>query len=422
MAFGPIARNLGALYLLHGANVVVPLVLIPYLTRVLGPASYGAVAFGQSFVWFFLVIANWGFTLSATRAVARSRDDPEALRRLVAEVMGAKLILLGAGFALFLGLLVLVPGLRVHAALHLLLFATVVGQVILPVWLFQGLERMATITALNAGTKLAGLALTFALVRAPGDAPIYAALLGLQWVAAGALGLWLARPFGGLVRLRLDLAATRRTLAEGWPLFLSNLANLLYTSANPFLLGLFAPLGAVGLYSGAERVMFGLVSLLTPLSQAFFPRLSALQATAPAAAFRLARRLLVAMVGLGCLFGLALALGSGPLARFYLGPDFIAAAPLMVVLAPVIPLLALINVLGIQIMVPLGRDRAYRDILIVMAAVNLAGAALFAPGGGAIGMAIAVLASVAAGVLLMAIYLARRGLLPFVAEHGVPRP
>ena len=213
MAFGPIARNLGALYLLHGANVVVPLVLIPYLTRVLGPASYGAVAFGQSFVWFFLVIANWGFTLSATRAVARSRDDPEALRRLVAEVMGAKLILLGAGFALFLGLLVLVPGLRVHAALHLLLFATVVGQVILPVWLFQGLERMATITALNAGTKLAGLALTFALVRAPGDAPIYAALLGLQWVAAGALGLWLARPFGGLVRL----ASTSPPPAAPWP-------------------------------------------------------------------------------------------------------------------------------------------------------------------------------------------------------------
>jgi PST family polysaccharide transporter len=413
---GAFGRTLGALYVLHGVNVVVPFVLLPYLTRTLAAEAYGLVAFSQSFVWFFLVVVNWGFSLSATRAAAQARDDPPALARLLADVLGARLVLLAVATIVFAALVVALPELRAHAGLHALVFATVVGQAIFPLWLFQGLERVVVLAAVNAALRLAALAATLALVRGPADAPVYAALLGAQWVLTGAIGLLLIGRVAGIKALAPRLEGMRRAVVEAWSLFLSNVANALYTGVNPFLLGLFASYEAVGLYGGAERVMFGALGLLAPLSQAVFPRASFLRARAPAEAAAFARRLLALMAGLGATAALALFLAADLVARLYLGEAFAAAGPVLALLAPVVLLLALVNVLGLQIMIPLGHDRAYRNALVVMAAVNVAGATVLAPAG-ASGMALAVLLSAGSGAALMAAHLARHGELPYLSRR-----
>jgi PST family polysaccharide transporter len=392
--------------------MLVPLILVPYLTRALGAEAFGLVAFGQGFVWFFMVLIDWGFNQAATRAVAQSRDDPAALARVVAEVAGAKLILLGGGGLAFVVLVALVPALRAHWDLHLLLFGTVAGQALLPLWLWRGLERTSVVAAVNAIARLAGLALTVALIEGPGDAVAYGGILAAQAIGAGLVTAALARTHLPRVAAVLDRGAARAALARAWPLFLSSLASSLTTSANPFLLGLVAAYGQVGLYGGAERVMFGAVSLLAPIAMAAFPRASSLAATDRGAALIQARRLLVATVGLGVVLAVALVLGAEPIARVYLGPEFAPAADVVRALAPVVPCLAAISVLGNQVMVAFGRDAAYRNVMAIGAGTHLALAALLAPGLGALGMALAFAGSSAVTVVLIAAYLRRAGLLP----------
>jgi PST family polysaccharide transporter len=66
-----LARNVASLYGVQFANYLLPLITIPYLTRVLGVATWGLVAFAQAFGAYASIGIEYGFHLSATRAVAK---------------------------------------------------------------------------------------------------------------------------------------------------------------------------------------------------------------------------------------------------------------------------------------------------------------------------------------------------------------
>ena len=85
------------------ANSILPLVMVPYLARVLGPGAWGMVLFAQAVAAWPTLIVEFGFVFSATRDIARHSDDPAKLREIVSEVMTCKAalsvlgVLLGAG-------------------------------------------------------------------------------------------------------------------------------------------------------------------------------------------------------------------------------------------------------------------------------------------------------------------------------------
>ena len=65
-----IASNYGYLLFLQGANYLLPLILLPFLVRVLGTEKYGLVMFAQSTAVILSVIVDFGFNLSGTREVS----------------------------------------------------------------------------------------------------------------------------------------------------------------------------------------------------------------------------------------------------------------------------------------------------------------------------------------------------------------
>src|SRR4249919_3276743 len=89
-----VARNAGSMFFLQVATYLLPLLLIPYLTRVLGIEKYGVVAFGLSMVQMVCVLTDFGFNLSATYRIARERDDRRAVGRLIGAVLTCKTLLL----------------------------------------------------------------------------------------------------------------------------------------------------------------------------------------------------------------------------------------------------------------------------------------------------------------------------------------
>ena len=67
--------NISALYAVQGLNYVLPLLMLPYLLRVLGPQSYGIIIFTQSLARYAVIVTDFGFTLTATRAISISRES-----------------------------------------------------------------------------------------------------------------------------------------------------------------------------------------------------------------------------------------------------------------------------------------------------------------------------------------------------------
>lgn len=398
------------LYWAHLLNYSLPLVTVPYLARVLGPAGWGRLAMALALGIYITHVVEYGFNLSATREVARSRGDRARLADLATGVLGVRALLAVLILPIPFVLAARLPVLGEHPALLWGAYLWGVAQGSSFGWYLLGMERMRQAALLDTGTRVLATAGIFTLVRAPEDA----ALVLLLQAAAGFLA------FGGgwaLVRRDAPLRwpgrqATRDALRMGWSMFVFRASAGLYTAGNAFILGLFAPPQVVGYYAGAEKIGRAIVGLLGPAGQALYPRVSRLAGHARTEALRMVRLGLAAMGTGGVLLGITAFLAAPVLVRLLLGPGFEPAVAVLRVLALIPPLAAVSNVLGIQWMLPLGLDRPFTRIVIWAGLLNVALAVWLAPSLGERGMAWAVVAAEAFAAGGMWLYLRIRRLDP----------
>ncbi len=388
---GGLAKNAVSLYLLHFANYALPLVTMPYLVRVLGPDNFGVVAFGQSLLSYFMLVVNYGFDWSATRAISVNRDNPEQVGRIAFAVWAAKFLLAGLGFLALIALLLLLPQLNQFSTLLYVLYGIVIGNVLFPQWLFQGLERMVTFSVISLVVKVLVTFAVFIFVNEPEDHLVYAALLSAYWLG---VGVWAF--FWSVFGFRLPIVFPKwgdiiQVLVEGWTVFLSTAATSLYTTGNAFLLGILSNDSAVvGYYSAAERVVKAFQGLVSPLSQVFYPRISIGAARSREEGLRWARVAMIYMGGMGTMISVALLMGAPLITKILLGPQYEPSVQVMRVLSLLPFLIALSNVFGVQIMLSFRQDQAFLMILLTAGLVNLLLALVLVPPWQALGMAMAV--------------------------------
>ncbi len=386
-----VGKNALSLYSIQFANYLMPLITVPYLVRVLEAERFGTLAFGQGLMAYFSALVSYGFDWSATRKISVDRDKADVVSRVTANVWGAKLLLCILSFASLLLLIQLVPRVREVSTLMIVLFGGVLGSVFFPTWLFQGLERMGPISAINLSLRSLVVVGMFVLVRKPQDFIIYAGLSSAAAIIAGLAGIGVAFYTFDLRLTWPTWAGIWESLREGWVLFLSNSAIVFYTSGNAFILGLMASDTMVGYFTAGEKIIRAAVNLLGPLSQALFPRFSRLAEESKARALRWGRKLLFAMGGTGLLMSVGTLAGASFIVKVVLGSNYQPSVSIVRILALVPFLVAVSSVLGVQLMIPFGREKAVLIAVLGAGCINVALASLLAPMWKADGMALSVL-------------------------------
>ena len=291
-----ILSNYIYLMLLQAANFLLPLIILPYLVKVLGLEKFGVVMIAASFITFFNILVDFGFNISATREVSLIRDDKEQLSRFFWTVLLIKLILILTGLVILLLLVYLIPKFRQEAWVYLFSFGIVIGQALFPAWFFQGIEKMRVITIVNVTAKLIFTVLIFLLIKHQ-DQYIYVPVLNsLGFIIAGLMGLFISFKY---ISLRKPLAKDMNKLVKDSAfLFVSNFSTNLYTSANTFILGMFAGDYMAGIYASMEKLIMAVKSMYIPFYQAVFPWL-ARKTNAEKVAFIRRIKPLIAGAGLG---------------------------------------------------------------------------------------------------------------------------
>ncbi|RDI96145.1 flippase [Meiothermus sp. QL-1] len=414
---GRTAQNLLALYGVQFANYLLPLILLPFLARVLGPGGWGLLAIVQSYAQYLSLLVEYGFALSATREVARHREHRDRLAEILAGVTGAK-ILLSVGAA---GLTLLIaPWVENLSQDPLLLWSGVFWAIALgfsPNWFFQGLERLRLVAGIEVATKTIAALFILLLVQSPSDAWKVLFLQGLASSLSSILTLWLAYKKVGFRWPNVPLS--KEAFQLGWSMFFFRAAVSLYTVGNVFILGLFAPPHLVAYYAGAERLTKALLGLLEPINRTFFPKLSYLVQHSPQAAAHLAGRIVIAM-GLGGALGALLVVGLAPwIVHLLLGHEYQAATSIMRILALLLPMIALSNALGIQWMLALGLDRPFNGVILWAGFLNLGLALVLVPRLAHYGMAYAVVLVEAFVTGAMWFYLWRQGKTPWQIQKRI---
>lgn len=286
-----VLRNFLALGFIQVTNYGLPILTMPYLVRTLGISNYGLLAFSQSLGQYFKLIIDYGFDLSATRAISLVPEDREACSRAFSSVLWIRLALSLVCFAVLTATLALSSKMRVYWDIHLLTFLSAFASALSTICFFQGIERMEYITYLYTASRLILTACIFIFIRQESDFYRMPIINGVTELCLNLASLWLARRRFGLELRRPSVSEMWRGLQDGWHPFLSWLFQNSYTAARTFALGLFNSENITGRFVLAARLseicqMFPLASLL----QAVYPKLSRMYEEDPQHAFRTMRR------------------------------------------------------------------------------------------------------------------------------------
>jgi PST family polysaccharide transporter len=266
--------NFFSLSVLQGANYILPLITLPYLVRVLGVEYFGLLAFAGATVMYFQILTDYGFNLTATREISIHRDNKAKVIEIFSSVMSIKVILMFVSFLLLTILVFSFEKFSKDALVYFLTFGTVVGQVLFPVWFFQGMERMKYITYLNILSKVIFTIAIFAFVQEQSDFYLVPLLTSVGFLVAGIWSLYLVKKEFE-VRFELQTINTiKHHFFEGWYVFLSQLKISLFSTTNIIILGLITNNTVVGYYSVAEKIMRALAMMQSPILGALFPHMS----------------------------------------------------------------------------------------------------------------------------------------------------
>jgi O-antigen/teichoic acid export membrane protein len=364
--------NIVALGTVQMANYILPLITLPYVTRVLGAEAWGRVAFAQMVLTYFTLVTNWGFPLSATRKVAAMRDSTTTLSEIfMASWMGQWLLAILV-ISILCILLLFVPFFSRDRFFYIYGLMTIAANVMFPIWFLNGLERIKEVAAIQLATRVLAVPMIFMFIDRPADAPRIIGINAATGMLAGVLSIiWMAR------NLRLNwrfpkMNTVLMEIKEGASIFVSTIWISLYTTLTPTILGVISGPVALGHYALADRVRTAVQGLLYPVSQALFPRMSHLFASDKPEALRLLKKSGLLIVSISGSISIVLFLLADTIVRVLAGESFIDSVVVLRWLAFLPFVIAISNIFGIQIMIPLHHKKAFNAILVSAGTMSIA--------------------------------------------------
>jgi len=270
-----VMRNFTSLSVLQAVTYLLPVIIFPYLFRAIGPEKFGLISFAQAFVQYFMILTDYGFSISATKEISLCHDEHAKICSVFSSVMTAKTALAFLSLLLMTGIVFAVPKFRSDWMVYVFSFGTVAGSTLFPLWFFQGTERMKHIADLNILGGILYTALIFSFVAEPQDYLMVPLINSAVFLTTGILGQYrVFRHFGVSFHFP-KYANFRQQMKAGWDIFISNVAINAYTTTRIFCIGLLTNNTITGFYSIAEKMAnFVQTFPLSSFSQALFPRLS----------------------------------------------------------------------------------------------------------------------------------------------------
>ncbi|MFZ2486568.1 MAG: oligosaccharide flippase family protein [Anaerolineae bacterium] len=387
LAYHPVTQNAASLLVISAANYILPLILVPYLARILQPAGWGEVLFAQSYAILLAIIVEYGFLFSATRDVARQTESPGALATTVNAVNGAKGLLSLAATAIAVVSWAVIPQFQHSPSYLVFAWFTAISQGLYPMWYFQGVLRMRRLALLSTIARALATALTFPLVHSPADGWLVLALQAVATGVATAIAIyWMYKDVPFRCPLTRDVL---QALDRGKYMFTVSLAAGVYGLASNFFVGLLTNPVQVGLYGGAERINRIMTNLFAIFGQALYPYISQTVHIAPRRFIRIIRVLFLCSSIMGIALTVITVVAAPWLVKSILGSGFEPAVFVLQIMALQITLTSISRILGILWMLPLGMDRSFNYIVLTACIVNLGLTVLLVPAWQALGMAIA---------------------------------
>lgn len=363
-------ENIAALATIKCLEYLLAFITFPYLTRVLQVEMFGTVVFAQGLINYFTLFTDYGFNLLGPKEIAQN-DDIAKRGKVFAKIFFAKLLLLLIAIAVFAaGIFCLNLYFKVDVLLYVVVFLTVIGNVVFPIWFFQGIQQMRYITLVNVIARFCSIAGIFYFVKQPQNYILAALFQSIVPLVAGVCS-WavLIKSFPEVLCLP-TMKEIIGTLKDGWSIFASTVAINLYTASNVVFLGFLTNPVTVGYFSGAKKIIDNITQLISPISQAVYPHISKLVTQSPKEVKPFLKKVLLILGGGTFIGSVFIFIFADFIVKILLGNGYEQSVLLLRIMAFLPFIIAMSNVFGIQIMLPFGMQSTFSRILICAAALN----------------------------------------------------
>lgn len=401
------------------SSIIFPLISFRYVSQILGPVGTGKVSFATSFITYFNMFAQLGIPTYGIRTCAKVRDDKTELSRTVHELLTINLILSLIAYVSLAVVLLTVPRFQEDRILYVIISSTIILNTIGVEWLYRGLEQYSYITKRSLFFKVVALIAMFMMIHTKDDYVQYGFITILASSASNVLNFInmrkyvTFRPVGGY-----DYARHLRPIGV---FFAMACAATVYTNLDAVMLGFIHSDEEVGYYNAAVKIKTVLVSLVTSLGTVLLPRVSYYISHGKMEEFKDITRKAIQFVFLI----------STPLMIYFMiyaregiyllsGSQFEKSVLPMQVIMPTLLFIGMTNVLGIQILLPLGKERIVLYSEIVGAIVDTIINILLIPTMGATGAAIGTVIAEFA-VFVVQLYALRSEVLDFFLHYNYLR-
>ena len=386
-----------------------PIIIFPYVNRVLGPENIGSVRFAESVVNYFVLFTGVGIPSYGLRVIARTRDSLKDRSKAVWELTSILAFTSIIGYVIYFFMAFYVGRFRQDLLLFLIISPTIFLTDFSYEWFYQGIENQSFITIRFIIVKLLQILFTFLLIHSKDDYYIYAAILvGMSGISA-LFNIFKLKDYISWVPIK-ELNVCRHLKSLG-AIFISSIAISVYTQLDVTMVGFIVGDAAVGYYTTSNTIVRMVIVAVTAFAEILTPRIENSLNHGDINKYREYLNLSITGIMLvafpACLGIKALA---SDIILLFAGPEYARSIACMGLLSPIIIISGLAYFVGSQILYSQRTEWKYSVAVVFAAIVNASCNLILIPKLGEIGAVIGTLIAETLGLFVQFIF-ARKVLL-----------
>lgn len=333
-----IIKNFSYLTLMKFFNLGFKFLLVAYLIRVLGKNNYGIVTWLDSIIQYFIMIVNFGFNIYAAKYIVDLKDNKKKINTLVSAIFYIKTLLFAVSIIAIFSLSFL-SKFSPYQEIFILLIFTAFGEVLFPIWFFQGKENLKPATIIVFFSRLILILITVFFVKNNTDIKTYVVALVISSITMGSLGISYLFKYYDFKLVKVSIDELLFFTKESIPFFIGRFLSLVFNAGTIYLIGEYCNWDQVaGFDISLKIVMIGVIPF-EMLQQAVFPTIARTKNKL------LLKKLVYGSFSLGTVIALIIFFLSEYLMLFIGDKDMLEFVPVLKTLSILLPFVSLTFIL-----------------------------------------------------------------------------
>lgn len=349
-------------------RMILPLLIIPYLSRVIGAEGIGIYSYTHSIADYFFMFAMLGIGIYGNRMVAKVKDRPQVLNQIFSEIYFLQVM---TSLIVLITYLIYIDVFCKHYLVIRWLQGIYIVSVIFDIhWLYFGLEEFKSIMNRKIAIKILTMISIFIFVKTKQDLPLYTAIISVGELI-GQLLLWF--PLRRYITFKkVSLKTIKKHIQPSIMLFFPLLATSIYRVMDKIMVGLLSSMKEIGIYENAEKAVMVCLGVISALGTVMMPRIAHLVANHD---LKKTKQYLIQSIEMVIFIASAITFGIASIAiefaPIFYGPEFKECGSIMRLLSITILFIAWSNVIRTQYLIPMEKDTVYIKSVIIGAFINL---------------------------------------------------